>query len=311
VIAPIRSFVVLVALACAALAQVRYTEIVVHIVLEDGSPMASNPLIVVDPGYSCPSDSFRDGTVRIRVPYVTTGGSVPGCRISVRLTGYQPFSGWVEDGTAIKLLRVGPHEGATVSKNNVNAPADARKRYEAGEAAAAKQKWAQAEEQFRAALAIYPDYAAALTELGRALERQGRVNDAIAPLNRARETDPQDIKPIAQLAEIAGLQQHWEDEMRLSQQALKTLPVGFTVAWFTYAEAAFHLAPLADAEKIAREAIRLDKDGVCPESMVLLGRIFEKQGNTADAVVEYKAYLRTAPHGPEAEFAKQALGRLK
>jgi hypothetical protein len=45
--------------------------------------------------------------------------------------------------------------------------------------------------------------------------------------------------------------------------------------------------------------------------MVLLGLIFEKQGNARDAVVEYKAYLKLAPHGREAQQAKEALLRLK
>lgn len=305
------SATLLIVFAAAAASQVRYTEITAKIVLEDGSSMSTSPLVVVDPGYNCAAESFLDGTLRMRVPYLVTGGTTPSCRLSVRLTGYQPFSGLVEDGTLIKLNRLGPHEGATVSKSNVNAPVNARKRYEAGEADAAKKKWPQAEEQFRAALAIYPSYAAAWSELGRALQEQDRPTEAVEALNKAREADPQYIKPVGQLAEIAGAQQRWEDEMRLSQQVLRMHPAGFTSAYYTYAQAAFHIGSVGDAEKLTREAIRLDLDGQCPESMVLLGTIFEKQGNTADAVVEYKAYLRLAPHGREAQHAKAAIARLR
>jgi len=295
---------------------VRFTEITAKIALEDGSALVSSPLILVDPGYDCQAQSFLDGTLRIRVPYLVTGQMVnghtaPGCSISVRLTGYQPFKGWVEDGALIKLYRIGPHEGASVSKNSLDAPSNAGKRYESGESAAAKGKWSQAEEQFRAALAIYPQYASAWSELGRALQRQNRLNEAVDALNKACETDPQYIKPVAQLAEIAGLQQRWQDEMRLSQQVLKMHPVGFTTAYFSYAQAAFHIGSLEESEKLTREAIRLDRDAQCPESMVLLGTIFEKQGNGPDAVVEYKAYLKLSPHGPEAAYAKEALARLK
>ena len=294
---------------------VRFTEINAKIVLEDGSGLVSPPLILIDPGYDCQAQSFLDGTLRIRVAYLVTGQSVnghtaPGCSISVRLTGYQLFKGWVEDGALIKLYRIGPHEGASVSKNNLDAPPNARKRYESGESAAAKGKWPQAEEQFRAALGIYPQYASAWSELGRALQQQKRLNEAADALNKAREADPQYIKPVAQLAEIAGLQQRWEDEMRLSQQVLKMHPVGFTTAYFSYAQAAFHMGSPEESEKVIREAIRLDIDAQCPESMVLLGMIFEKQGNGPDAAVEYKDYLKLAPHGPEAEHAKEALARL-
>lgn len=295
---------------------VRFTEITAKIVLEDGAGLVSSPLILIEPGYDCQAQSFLDGTLRIRAPYLVTGQMVnghtgPGCQISVRLTGYQLFKGWVEDAALIKLYRTGPHEGATVSKNNLGAPSNARKRYESGESAAAKGKWPQAEEQFRAALAIYPQYSSAWSELGRALQQQNRLNEAVDALNKAHEADPQYMKPVAQLAEIAGLQQRWEDEMRLSQQVLQMHPVGFTAAYFSYAQAAFHLGSLEESEKLTREAIRLDVDAQCPESMILLGMIFEKQGNGADAVVEYRAYLKLAPHGPEAGRAKEALARLR
>jgi len=290
---------------------VRFTEITAKIALEDGSGLVSSPLVLVEPGYDCQAQSFLDGTLRIRVPYLVSGHTAPGCQISVRLTGYQLFKGWVEDGALIKLYRIGPHEGAVVSKNNLDAPSNARKRYEAGESLAAKGKWPQAEEQFRAALAIYPHYASAWSELGRALQQQNRLNEAADALNKAREADPQYIKPVAQLAEIAGLQQRWEDEMRLGQQVLQLHPLGFTTAYFSLAQAAFHLGSLEQSEKLIRQAISLDVDAQCPESMVLLGMIFEKQGNAPDAVVEYKAYLKQAPHGPEAEHAKQALARLR
>ncbi len=126
---------------------VRYTEITAKIVLEDGSTPHSSPLIMAD----CATQSFLNGTITLRVPYSLTEQTQQRCLVSVRLTGYQPFKGWVEDGTLITLYRAGPHEGNTVSTNTLHAPAAARKRYEAGEAAAARKKWPLAEEQFRAA----------------------------------------------------------------------------------------------------------------------------------------------------------------
>jgi hypothetical protein len=45
--------------------------------------------------------------------------------------------------------------------------------------------------------------------------------------------------------------------------------------------------------------------------MALLEQIFEKQGNVGDAVVEYRAYLKAAPHGTEAGPVKEALARMK
>jgi len=305
------SAVLLIAAATIATPQgsVPSTEVTAKIVLEDGSPLASSPMILPVTGYTCAAESFLDGTLRIKVHYL--GHASLGCQLSVRLTGYRPFEGWVGDGTLITLYRIGPHEGAFVSKISLEAPPAAKKYYEAGEAAAAKSKWPRAEEQFLAAVAAYPQYAAAWSELGRALPQQHRLSEAAEALNKSCEADPLYAKPLVQLAEVAGLEQRWEDEMRFGQQALNMHPLGFTTAYYSCAEAAFHLGSLEQSEKLAREAVRLDRDGPCPESMVLLGTIFEKQGNAPDAAVKFKAYLKMAPHGPQAQQAKDALARLR
>jgi Tfp pilus assembly protein PilF len=61
---------------------------------------------------------------------------------------------------------------------------------EVGNALMARGDPAGAERQYRAALAIRPDYPAALHDLGTALLRQRRFADAIAPLRRALELRP-------------------------------------------------------------------------------------------------------------------------
>lgn len=291
-----------------------YVEGTARIVLEDGSGLRTAPLIIAecptaDPNCKCETQFFLGGTLSFRV---TNSFSGPGtCFISVRLSGYQTVKTYVRDGTLIKLYRAGPNEDVSVSASSLRAPAEARKHYESGESAAAKGKWPQAETEYRAAFAIYPGYALALSELGRALRQQDRLGEAVEALEKAREADPQYIKPVIQLAEVAGLQQRWENEMRLCQQALKMLPAGTPTIYYYYAQAVFHLGMPDEAEKLAREAVAFDTLGECPQSMVLLGEIFEKQGNVSDAVVEYKAYLKMAPHGPEAQHAKEALARLK
>ena len=291
-------------------------EITAKIVLEDGSPLTSSPLVSSQAsGFvnACGiQQSFLDGTLRLSVPPVFRAGERQmGCYVSVMLPGYRMFFGVVQDGTLITMRRLGPNEGSSISAVSFNAPASARRQYESGESASAKKKWPQAEERFRAALSIYPQYAMAWSELGQALQEEGRLNDAVEAYNKAREADPSYIKPVVQLAGAASLQQRWDDEMRLSEGALKMHPVEFPAAYFYHAESTYHLGKLEDAERLTREAIRLDPGGTCPESMVLLGSIFEKQGNPHDALVEYRAYLKLAPHGARSQQAKDAVARLK
>ncbi len=291
-------------------------EITARVVLEDGSPLKTTPLIsLYVPGAEdmCTGQElFMDGTLRLRVPRVMIQGERQvTCHISITLAGYRKFTGLVQEGTLITMRRLGPNEGSAVSVVSLRAPADARKEYEAGESAASKRKWEKAEEHFRAAVASYPEYAMAWSELGQALEEQGHVDEAKDAFQKAREADPQYVKPVVQLAAANGEQEHWEEEMRISLVALKMHPVEFPAAYYYHAEATYHLGTVKDAERLTREALQLDPGGTFPEPLVLLGKIFEKQGNAHDAVIEYKNYLKVAPHGVKAEEAKEGLARLK
>jgi tetratricopeptide (TPR) repeat protein len=287
-----------------------YLEITAKVVLEDGSPLVSSPMILLhQPGFAsqCAGQQlFKGGTLVLRVPRGDAG-----CELSILLTGYRKFTGYVHDGTLITLRRIGPGEGSSVSIVSLNAPANAKKEYESGESAAAKGKWPQAEEHFKASLALYPQYAIAWSELGQALQKQGRLDEATDAFQKARQADPAYVKPVVQLAAASSLQERWEEEMNFSEEALKMHPVGFPATYFYHAEATFHLGKLEEAQRLTREAIELDPGGSCPESLVLLAKIFERQGNTSEASIAYHRYLKLAPRGSLAKETKEALARLK
>ena len=147
-----------------------------------------------------------------------------GCYLTITLQGYRSFTGWVRDGTLVTLHRIGANEGSSVSVVSLNAPPDAKARYQAGEAAAAKKKWPQAEQAFRDAVSIYPNYALAWSELGQVLIEQNRLDEATSALTKSHDADPQYIKPLVQLLAVASLQQRWADELRLGQTVLPMRP---------------------------------------------------------------------------------------
>jgi len=287
-----------------------YLEITAKVVLEDGSPLVSSPMVLLhQPGFEsqCAGQQlFGGGTLVLRVPRGNAG-----CDLSILLTGYRKFTGYVRDGSLITLRRIGPGEGSSVSIVSLNAPANARKEYESGESAAAKEKWLKAEEHFKASLSLYPQYAIAWSELGQALQKQGCVDEAKEAFQKARQADPAYIKPVVQLAAASSVQQRWDDEMNFSEEALAMHPVEFPAAYFYHAEATFHLGKLEEAQRLTREAIELDPGGSCPESLVLLGKIFERQGNPSEASMAYHRYLKLAPRGSLAKEAKESLAHLK
>jgi tetratricopeptide (TPR) repeat protein len=235
-----------------------------------------------------------------------------GCHISIVLTGYEQFTGYVEDGTLIKLRRVGPqHEGGSaISAAQLKIPGDAKKEYEVGEAAVAKKKWLKAEAHFRAAIALYPKYAMAWSELGQTLQEQDRKNEALAAFNKALEADPSYAKALVQVCLADGLQQRWKEELQTSEEAVRLNAIEFPAAYYCHAEAVFHMGEVETAESFARQALRLDPSRTFFESLVLLGQIFEKQGNAHDAAIEYRNYLQLTPHGTKASEARDGLARL-
>src|SRR3954454_3529768 len=83
--------------------------ITIHVVLEDGSPLPSNPVILLSSDEDCHiSAVFRDGTVKLDVRTRFGLGAAdgnaqgPGCLLwKVTLPGYQSSSGYVRDGAIV------------------------------------------------------------------------------------------------------------------------------------------------------------------------------------------------------------------
>jgi|GEM_PF-1038876 len=70
----------------------------------------------------------------------------------------------------------------------------ARTHWQSGLAAQDQKQWKTAADEFRTAIKLEPDIAAAHRELGESLLRSGKANDAIKPLERAHELSPDDMQ---------------------------------------------------------------------------------------------------------------------
>ena len=289
-----------------------------RVVTEDGAALSSPPQILVDrtSDERCRvENTFLSGTVMMRLPQPLTGymeQKQTRCRIAKLIVpGYRTFSGWVGEGTVVKLYRLGEHEGVEVSFKSLSAPPAARKEYDRGEAAMNKSKWADAQKRFERAVAVYPDYSTAWSELGTALERQGRLAEAEAALGKARAADPRYIKPVVQLAGLADEQQKWADELRIAGDAVTMHPVNFPRAFYYYARACYQLGRYEPAVHAIHAAIEVDTGLEVPEAHFLAGLILDKLDRGAEAAAEFQRYLDQVPHGPHADEAKARIGQPK
>ena len=284
------------------------------VITEDGAALSSPPQVTINSAGCKLENVFLSGTVRIRLPeprpeYLDHPQAE--CYVTKLIVpGYRTFSGWVHEGSVVKLYRLGEHEGSEVSFKSLSAPKGARKAYDKGEAAMGRKKWAEAAGRFEEAVRGYPDYAAAWSELGSALERLGRLKEAVGALEKARAADPRYIKPVVQLAGIADAQHRWAEERRVAGEAVAMHPVGFPRAFYYYARACYELGQMDEAVHSVHMAIEVDTAFEVPEAHYLAGLILDRLGRGSEAAEEFRRYLERDPHGFWAESARAHSGGL-
>ena len=202
-------------------------------------------------------------------------------------------------------------ERDVVSITSLNAPKEAKKAYEKGLKAMRKRKWNAGQKEFQKAVEIYPQYAAAWFELGKALEEQNKLDEARKAHGRALTADAKLVKPYIQLAGIAARQRKWQEVADTTGRALKLNPIDFPGAYFYNAVASYNLKNLQAAEKSAREALRLDTQHSFPKIDHLLGVILVRKGDLSGAAQHLKHYLELVPDASDAPVVRQQLAKVE
>src|SRR5580704_12196735 len=176
------------------------------IVTEDGSPLPTSPQIIPSLSDRLVQECaivniFGNGSVQYVVnlrsrPYDPANADV--CTVTIRLKGYRPMEATLRNDATIVLKRAGLHEGSTVSATALNAPEPARKAYGKGVNAMTEEKWPAAQKNFEKAVEIYPEYAAAWSDLGEVFQHQSNPKEARAAWEHAVQADPGYVKPYVQ-----------------------------------------------------------------------------------------------------------------
>ncbi len=171
------------------------------------------------------------------------------------------------------LHRMGQVEGLTISATSAMAPKDAQKAYEKGREKASKEKWDEAEQLFSKAVEIYPKYAVAWFDLGRIQFRNNDADPARHSFEQSIAADPKFVNPYRGLAELDLSQQRWPELVTVTSQLLALNPVSFPDAWLRNALGNYYLQNLAEAEKSARQGMKVDDQHQVPKLEYLLGVI--------------------------------------
>ncbi len=303
----------------AVLVAMGQTRFQAKVATEDGSPLPQSPQIIPTPSERLVPNCriltmFGDGTVEYLVdwrsrPYDPATADL--CSVTIRLKGYRTTEATFRQNAVIVLKRIGDNEGSMISMTALKAPEQAQKAYGKGVAAMIDKKWAAAQKDFERAVEIYPDYAAAWSDLGEVLREQSNREKARTAWERALEVDPKYVKPYVQLTRLDLEEKRMEDAASLAERALAMNPIEFPAIYFYDAAANYNLKRLAAAEKSVRRAIDLDTRHEIPRAEVLLGSVLAAEGDRRGALEHLRKYLEISPKAPDAAEVKQIIAKLE
>lgn len=199
--------------------------------------------------------------------------------------------------------------GPTVSASDLKVSEEASKEFDKATKLMAKQQWQKAIEQLNRAIALYPAYAEAYTNLGvvyarlgdsekerEALQKAIAANDHFAPafvnlarleikehnfpaaegrLKQATSADPADVQILVLLAQVQLLDHHYEDA-------------------------------IASAGKV--HAMSHDSDALVH---YVAARACERLNRLADALNEFKLFLAEEPSGARATAAREEMAAIQ
>jgi tetratricopeptide (TPR) repeat protein len=215
----------------------------------------------------------------------------------------------------VPLHRLAHVDGTSISVTSALAPAPAKKAFEKGLEQEKKAKWDDAQKSFAKAVQIYPRYATAWYQLGRLqLRNQSHIEDT-APAKHAFEqsiaADPKYVNPYDGLAQIAMLARDWQNVIDITGKLVSLNPVNFPDAYYDNGVANYYLKNLDNAEKSARQGVRVDEAHQIPKLQYLLAMIFLQKQNYQAASEHMQLYLSLAQQPDDIDLAKKGLAEIQ
>ena len=211
----------------------------------------------------------------------------------------------------ILLQRLGNVEGLTISATTANAPKEAQKLFEKGRKALDKGKADEAVVHLGKAVEMYPKYAIAWNELGRAHEKLQNKDESRKAFEASLAADAKLVQPHEGLYMIAARENRWEDVAKITDTVIKLNPYDFPHAYYFNSLAYLNLQNYAAAEKSCREFLKMDKQRRIPKANYVLGVILANKAEFTEATQILKTYLETATNPRDIEAARNTLAQVE
>ena len=199
----------------------------------------------------------------------------------------------------------------TVNVTTLKVPPKARSEYEKACDASNRNKFAEAEQHARGAIGQFENYSAAWVMLGVILEEQQKAQEARDACAHAAAVDAKYLPAYLCAAEIFVRSREWEQVLDAAGLAAGLQSDGNFYAYYYRATAYLHLNNLAEARNSALRAVDMDVNHREPSLNLLLAKIYEREGDVANAIAELQQLLRRHTDRQQENAAKLMLVRLE
>ena len=181
------------------------------------------------------------------------------------------------------------------SVTDSQAPKKARKEYEKGSRALRARNLNEAKSNLEKAIAEYPCYARAQTDLALALSARHEAAPAEAALKKAIECDPGFLNAYAELGQLLNAEKKFADSQGVIQEGLRRSPG----SWQFYSELAASHYGLGQYHQAEEEYLKAQSLNAAPlpDLRVKLADVYLKEGNYDKAYLEMQQYMRSEPEG--------------
>ncbi len=240
-------------------------------------------------------------------------------RLTATAEGYEPYQQDIDMSlgashynvriTLTPLKKAREDSSSAPALTDTQAPKEARKEYEKGAHALAARKLDEARAHLEKAVAEFPCYARAQTDLATVLTEQHKLPDAEGALRKAVQCDPGFPDAYTLLGQLLNAEKKFAESADLLQEGVRRSP-GAWQFYYQLAIAHFGLKKYNLAEEECLKVQSLNPTPP-PEVHVKLADVYLKENAYDKAYAEMQAYLRADPQGRFAAKIKTIMQQME
>jgi tetratricopeptide (TPR) repeat protein len=218
--------------------------------------------------------------------------------------------------------RPGLARTGVVNAFSQDVPKSAREKFERAQKLAAEGKGELVMAQLEDAVRIFPQYFDAHLMIGNQLIQTGRLDEAIPPLDRAREINPKDERVYQSFGLLMMKQRKYPIAVAIFEEAARLNPTN-PLNPLMRASALIYQASYVDAERVGQRADLLNQadlslskaselsDKKMKPDPLTLAIFYDLKGQPSKAAEELEEYLKKNPASKNSEAIKSEIARLR